>query len=418
MNLLEQLLLNVLFLIVFLLFIPILLELNLYRINRQKHWIYSLSTALAVILCIAFPVEIMEGYIFDLRLVALTLGGLYGSAPTIFFLAGATVLSRFLLVGGSGALATAMVVSVVLIVLLAVRKTYAQAGKRKKIVVGSAVSLFAGALALLNSTLLFGATFSIGFVMGYIAVTLSVTALLLYFYELFHEFVLIHKQVMKAEKMEIVSHLAASVSHEVRNPLTAVRGFLQLMLRKNLSEEQREEYVRISLDEIDRANDIIQSYLLFAKPTAGKIEILNIKEEIDRSLQLLMPLANMNSVEIDKRVDDYFVRGEEKTLQHCLINLMKNCIEAMPSQGKLRIETVRQSDELRLSIVDNGKGMTEEQLARLGEPYFTTKGDQGTGLGMMVAMKIIDSMNGELRVVSKPDEGTEFHIRLPLVGDD
>jgi two-component system sporulation sensor kinase B len=417
LNGLEALLLNVLFLIVFLLFIPILLELNTYSFfNKKKKWILTFSSMLAIICCISFPFEIMDGYIFDLRLVALTVGGLYGGVPAILFLGVTTILIRFVF-GGSGALATLIVVSILSLCLVSGTNFFHHSSRKKKIMVGSFISVFAVLLALLNSVLFFEASFSLLFLFLYVIITICTTSLIIYLYEVFHDNILIHKRVIRAEKMEVVSHLASSISHEVRNPLTTVKGFLQLMLQSDLPVHKRKEFLEIAINEIDRANEIIRDYLTFAKPSPENCKILSMQEELHRTIQIISPFANMNGVEIVKDVKDYSFKGEVQLFQQCLINIFKNCIEAMPNTGKLNIESKEENGKLLLTISDNGKGMTKEQLARVGEPYFTTKGREGTGLGMMVSIRIIESMNGKLSVTSKLNEGTNFYIRLPIVSE-
>ncbi|WP_096200240.1 ATP-binding protein [Bacillus sp. FJAT-45350] len=411
----EQLLLNVLFLIVFLLFIPLILELNGNSfIKRNKRFIVCISALLAIITCMSFPIPIMDGYFFDLRFVAITFGGLYGGISLILFLTGGALVYRFFL-GGSGAYATVIVITILSTLLILLTNKFQNSSRKKKIVIGSSLSVFASLVAILNSTFIFNAAFSSLFIFWYLSITLCTTVLVIYLHEVFRDSVLINKRVIKAEKMEVVSHLASSVSHEVRNPLTTVRGFLQMMEQFDLPEDKSKEYMKISIDEIDRANDIIRDYLTFAKPSPENIQTLSIRKELHRTIQLITPLANMNGVEITTKIDDLFIKGEEQFFQQCLVNITKNCIEAMPHNGTLSIEAKEENGELLLLIADTGKGMTKEQLERIGEPYFTTKGREGTGLGMMVSMNIIETMNGKLNVTSKLKEGTNFYIRLPIV---
>lgn len=414
LNFLNELLLNTLYLLLFLLIIPLLLELNLYRFYAKRRWLFSLSVATAILLCLWTPVEITEGYVFDLRLIALCIGGLYGGLPTITILIGWTALSRYLLIGGSGALATLIVLVILWFVLVKVHPLYQQAAKKKKTIIGSAVSLFAAALAFVNSVLVFNASFHLLFIVLFLIITVSVTALIVYLFEVSNEHIIMNRRIIRAERMEIVSHMAASVSHEIRNPLTAVRGFLQLMQSNKITEHQLRQYTNIALEEVDRANDIIQSYLIFAKPTVGQVKPLSIKDQIERALHIIEPLAHMYAIDIKVRIEDHPILGDEPTFQQCLINLIKNGMEAMHERGVLRIETSLIEGELLLEITDQGKGMTPEQLARVGEPYFTSKGHEGTGLGMMVAMKIIEAMRGKLTITSKLGIGTTVKIRLPV----
>ncbi|MDQ0298090.1 two-component system sporulation sensor kinase B [Salibacterium salarium] len=410
----ESLLLNVLFIIVFLQLVPLFLELSKHRFSYyQKRWIINTSSSIGIISCILFPIPIMEGYIFDLRLAALTIAGLYGGILTSV-LSGVTIGFRFF-IGGVGASATIIEVTMLLILLALTTAWFHRSLRKNKLIIGSSIALSAAVIALLNSVFIFGATLDWRFVTMYLVLTWGITVLIIYLYEVFHEYLLINKRVIKAEKMEMVSHLAASVSHEVRNPLTVVRGFLQMIEQEGIPDEKRKKFMRLSMEEIDRADVILGNYLTFARPSPEHTQVLNIEKQIHKTLQIITPLANMNAVQIETYINNYKTRGDEHNLQQCLINIKKNCIEAMPDSGKLRIETSKEESNLILTISDNGNGMTKEELSRVGEPYFTTKGREGTGLGMMAAFKIIETMNGSLNVASVPYEGTSFYIRLPLI---
>ncbi|MGK9184795.1 DUF4084 domain-containing protein [Priestia filamentosa] len=220
----------------------------------------------------------------------------------------------------------------------------------------------------------------------------------------------------KSEKLEIVSHLAASISHEVRNPLTVAKGFMQLFY-EDLTENSKKQFWDIAIQELDRATEIINDYLMFAKPAIENKEMVNIWHELQHAVTIVTPLANMNTVQIHlplrKNKDVFFILGDRQKLQQYLINVLKNGIEAMPNGGNLRVLLHYHHPNLQIDIHDSGKGMTQEQINRLGEPYFTTK-EKGTGLGMMVSFSIIKGMNGSINVTSKPQKGTCFSIRLPL----
>lgn len=219
----------------------------------------------------------------------------------------------------------------------------------------------------------------------------------------------------KSEKLEIVSHLAASISHEVRNPLTVTKGFMQ-MFYEDLTEDSKKRLWDIAIQEIDRAAEIINDYLMFAKPAIENKEMINIWHELQHAVTIVTPLANMNTVQIHsplRKDENCFVLGDRQKLQQCLINILKNGIEAMPNGGELQVRLHHLHSDLQIDIHDFGKGMTQEQINRLGEPYFTTK-EKGTGLGMMVSFSIIKGMNGNIDVTSDPQKGTCFSIKLPL----
>lgn len=411
----EGLLLNVLVLVFFILFVPLILGRIIKSFTRsQKKSIFIISNSLAIIVCISFPITFSEGFIYDLRFVAQIIGGLYGGIPASIILWIVTITYRGIF-GGLGVFSTMIISTVIFVISIFLTAKFQVVSKKKKLMIGTYFSVFTSLLAIVVTTFMFNLPLLTIPDVTHFILQLCTTLIIIYVFEIVRETSIINKRIIKAEKMEIVSHLASSISHEVRNPLAVVRGFLQMMLQTDLPEEKRKDFLKISMTEIDRANDIIRDYLTFAKPSPENIEMIDIKQELERAIEIIKPLANMNCVEINQNIKQFYINGEPQLLQQCLLNITKNCIEAMPQSGKLVIKTKEVNGELIIEIIDSGVGMTEEQLSRLGEPYFTTKGREGTGLGMMAAIKIIELMNGRLSVTSKVNEGTKFQIFIPIV---
>ncbi|WP_084787511.1 sensor histidine kinase [Anaerobacillus alkalidiazotrophicus] len=414
MNEIEPLLLNVLFLLCFLLFVPFFVE----RLSNElapvkKRRIFLFSACVGGISCLLFPINIYEGFQFDLRWIILIFVGLYsGTLGNILIFVAMTMYHFFL--GGDGFYTAMFIGMTILISVYLVRHTYQVLSMKKKLLLSGSLSLFSSIFVLFILSV-YQVTVSSPFVINYLSFMICTTLLVVYLYELILEKTIIDNKLVKAEKMEIVSYLASSISHEVRNPLAVVRGFLQMMDQVDLSSDKRKEYLKISIAEVDRANDIIRNYLTFAKPIPESFDVMNIKDELLRAINIIMPLANMNSIEVEHKIGTFFIKGDPQLLQQILLNITKNCIEAMEGNGKLIIQTTEESGRLTIEITDNGQGMTEEQLSRLGEPYFTTKGGEGTGLGMMVTFRIVEIMKGKLTVTSKVNEGTTFYISFPLV---
>lgn len=414
---LETLLLNVLFIVVFLLFVPLFIERNLKAISKKKKKsLLVLSFSLSIISCMLFPIDLEEGFIFDLRWVGVVVGGLYGGIPVSIILTLVTIVFRAIL-GGGGVYSTIIVGFVLFLVIIFFAEKFSSFSRKRKLLVGFSLSLLNSFLVLFVLYNFFDQSIDNWFSFFYIVLKVCTVTSVIYILDIIEEARLISKRMVKIEKMEVVSQLASSISHEVRNPLAVVRGFLQMMEQSDISTDKRKEFIAISIQEIDRANDIIRDYLTFAKPAMENIEVMDIKKELKRAIEMITPLANLNCIEIHTKIDTYFVKGEPKQFQQCLLNITKNCIEAMHETGKLLIETEENNEKLLIKISDNGIGMTEEQLSRLGEPYFTTKGEEGTGLGMMASIQIINTMNGNLKVTSKVNKGTTFMISFPLISE-
>lgn len=221
-----------------------------------------------------------------------------------------------------------------------------------------------------------------------------------------------NNELQHAEKMEIISELAASVAHEVRNPLQVTRGFLQLLGERSAVSEKA--YIGMALEELDRASGIITDFLTFAKPGAENIKIMSIDEEFRHIEGVLTPLASIHHGQIALDLEpDLYVKGNSSKFKQAFINMIKNSIEALPSEdGRIDVRASRENGQVVIRIRDNGLGMAPEELKRLGEPYFSNK-TKGTGLGLMVTFRIVEAMQGTLTFDSKKGAGTEATVRFP-----
>ncbi len=224
----------------------------------------------------------------------------------------------------------------------------------------------------------------------------------------------IRENLVRTEKLEAVEQMGAAISHEIRNPLTAAIGFVQLLQEQKLPPRKRLEYLTIVKAELESAEQVIQNYLTFSKPALDKIEEINVKKELIQVINILKPTANQNSVEINSNFALLgSIEGDRQKFHQCFLNVIKNAIEAMPRGGQLYIETQYSSTHITIEIKDTGVGMTPEQLQRLGEPYYSTKGSKGTGLGMMVVFSIVRAMEGSVQVKSEIGIGTVFRFSFP-----
>lgn len=218
----------------------------------------------------------------------------------------------------------------------------------------------------------------------------------------------------KSDKLAVVGQLAAGVAHEVRNPLTALKGFLQLLKRD--SNEAQQHYFDIMSAEIADIESIVEEFLLLAKPQAFSYRTVDMRQLLGYVVNLMEPQAAMSRVRITVSgwMDAQAVYCEEGQIRQVLVNVLKNAIEAMSGGGEVRIETtVEQQKWLTIRVSDEGEGIEPERLPRLGEPFYTTK-ERGTGLGLMVSYNIIQNHRGSMSIHSELGKGTEVSIRLPL----
>ncbi|HWL24359.1 MAG TPA: ATP-binding protein [Ureibacillus sp.] len=386
-----------------------------YRFENFKRRTFAIFPIVSLILCMIFPVDTGPYYVWDLRWVPFILGWLYGGyklgIPLLFLM----LFIRFWLNGDNGFYIACITFFSFSIVLFFISKYFSQFSLKYKMIISSSLTFIGLMLSLLVSEQLFNINRGTNLWIQYISIQIIAMVFTNLLWEVIQANFQVLQKLVKAEKLQMVSHLAASISHEVRNPLTASRGFIQ-MLSEETSDQKRKQYTEIALQELDRATEVINDYLTFAKPALEKEEKINVAEEIQHVINIITPLANMNSIQIKLSLledDQYVVKGERKKFQQCLINILKNGIESMETNGKLHVIQTNNQDTIQIDIRDEGLGMTLEQINRLGEPYFTTK-EKGTGLGMMVSYSIINQMNGQITVVSELGIGTCFSIKLPI----
>ncbi|MFC0189501.1 ATP-binding protein [Fictibacillus aquaticus] len=218
--------------------------------------------------------------------------------------------------------------------------------------------------------------------------------------------------LLKSEKVSLIGELAAGIAHEIRNPLTSIGGLVQLI--DELNPEKNAFFKEIILTEINRINFIVSELMVLAKPHAVYFSWFNIIESTRNVIELLQPEVNLRNVAIVFETDDEVIEvyGEKNQLTQVMINLLKNAIEALSSGGYIKLSVAKDGKNVLLTIQDNGIGMTDEQVKKLGEPFFTTKSN-GTGLGLMICFKIIQNHKGTVQVESEQEKGTTFTITLP-----
>ncbi|QPC46130.1 PAS domain-containing sensor histidine kinase [Mangrovibacillus cuniculi] len=217
------------------------------------------------------------------------------------------------------------------------------------------------------------------------------------------------EQLRKSDTLNVVGELAAGIAHEIRNPMTALKGFIQL-LEKSMA-GQHQMYFQVISTELQRIETIITEFLILAKPQAVKFDRVNINDRVKETFDLMNAQALMHNVTMhcDLHADPLFIQGESNQLKQVLINFVKNAIEAMPSGGSLRLRTLVEHNEICIEIKDEGVGIPEDKIKKLGEPFYTTK-ERGTGLGLMVTLNIIKEHDGRMEVESSVGKGTIFKV--------
>lgn len=380
--------------------------------SDRIRWVNLLFYSLSFLTCIVFSTPVADGVYFDLRQVPFIIGSLYAGLSLPLFLI--LMIMRGIVGINYGFWVSTIVFLFITLIFIWGRRWFMRLSANQRIGVSVIFSIMTSLILVLMVLLKQVPIHLTEIWVSFLVVPAIATCFISYTMELIRQNSLMRKQLVKTEKIEAVSNMSASISHEIRNPLTSVKGFLQLLEEDDYPLEKRNQFIKIAIEELNRAEQVISDYLTFARPALDKVEEINVKEELSHVLSVLMPLANMNAVEITQVYNgDVNITGNRQKFQQALINIVKNGLEAMPRGGYLSVETVKSARDVHIIIKDTGHGMDEEQLNRLGEPYYSTKGKKGTGLGMMVTYSIIRAMKGRMKVSSIVGKGSTFHIIFP-----
>lgn len=216
----------------------------------------------------------------------------------------------------------------------------------------------------------------------------------------------------KSDTLAAIGQLAAGVAHEVRNPLTVIKGFIQLF---QINKEDQDKYFDLMLSEIERIEAILQEFLSIAKTDDINTEKKNIYQIFKNVVSLINTKAIMTNIQVELHTEskDIMIECSENQLKQVFINILQNSIEAMPDGGKVSIHIKEINDDgVIIHVIDEGIGIPEERIKRLGEPFYSTK-EKGTGIGLMLSYKIIESHQGTISIMSEVGIGTTVTIYLP-----
>ena len=410
---LETLLLNILFLIFPLLFYVIFFDNRRHFYNTAFLIAFS---AVSMILCMVYPIHLEIGFIFDLRYIPFIIVALYGGYLKVLPLYIVLNVYRFM-IGGEGTIQSLIFSTAIFMIVPLISKKFLRVNTQKRIFIGITAALFTMGLYLTTLSTFFDELTKEFWLLSFYSVTTHVGVIILnlLMVEKVLDNIKNRENFLHAERLHVMSELSASVSHEIRNPLTVTNGFLQLLKGSKTVTSDEKMYIDYSLKELERAEQIVSDFLAFAKPQSENMVYSNLHEEFIYVKNILMPYARMNQVDIEGDFTNTLnLKYDKNQMQQCLLNLFKNGIESMKEKsGTLHIEVYDLEQNIIITVKDSGVGMTNEEIQKLGKPYYSTK-KEGTGLGMLMVYGTISKVKGKIDVDSKKGIGTTFTITIPV----
>ncbi|WP_177186511.1 ATP-binding protein [Paenibacillus sp. CF384] len=216
----------------------------------------------------------------------------------------------------------------------------------------------------------------------------------------------------RSDKLKVIGELAAGMAHEIRNPLTTIKGFLQLAYQHDYKDIHK--YHPMIMDEITRVSELTSEFLQFSKPNLSQMKTEAIRSCVDRALSIMGTEIEREGHEliVDYPEHPLYVRIDKDKIVQVLVNLFKNAIDAMDDIGRIGVKIYGMENGVFIELSDTGKGMSEDTKAKLFEPFYTTKA-QGTGLGLSISHKIVQDHGGRMEVTATSPAGTVFTIMLP-----
>ena len=229
----------------------------------------------------------------------------------------------------------------------------------------------------------------------------------------------LQEAIRRQEKLAAIGGLAAGVAHEIRNPLSSIKGLAAYFADQFAQGSDAREAAGVMIQEVDRLNRAVTELLAFARPTDLKRQVVDLKPLVTRSIQLIQTDASNQNIDVQLNLADTLcaVWIDPDRLAQCLLNLYLNAIEAMDSGGVLTVVCRQNLNRVQIIVTDTGQGIPADAIDKIFNPYFTTK-NKGTGLGLATVHKIIEAHQARLEVKSVPGRGTEMIMHIPCHIDD
>lgn len=379
--------------------------------TRKVQFIATLYCFFSLLICFSFSYPLTDSILLDLRNIPFVIGALYiGLGP---YLGLTAIIIRSFYGIDLGFWVTVSYYAIFSLILWRIHPWFLEKNREQRVAIAIAFIFIMGIyqttplLFMLDGYAILDVSFAFLFLQP-----LGV-GMITYFLEEVDKFTIYRQQLITLERQGVVEKMGAAISHEIRNPLTAAIGFVQLLHNDSISADTKRQYLSIVKSELQSAERVIQDYLTISKVDLETENTILVNKALNQVIQMLIPLAQNRSVEIITDFsEESLVIGDSQKFHQSLVNIMKNGIESMSSGGILTVATEATPTNVVITIKDTGSGMTDEQLSHLGEPYYSTKGNKGTGLGILVVFSVIRAMNGNIHVESEVGIGTTFELNF------
>jgi len=227
-----------------------------------------------------------------------------------------------------------------------------------------------------------------------------------------------YKELSKQERMAEIGNFSMMIAHELKNPLGIIKGAIDIIAKEGVKAEVSRTMMGYIQDEVKRLNRLVEDFLSFARPNPAHKSFVDMNHVMNKIVNLI-PLPEFKEKEITLTVqlaeDIAEVNVDEHQIYQAIVNIFNNAIQAIPHQGEITVKTESAPNGIRITIMDTGVGISDEEKEKIFEPFFTKK-QSGTGLGLAVVRKIIDNHQGDITITAREGGGTIFSVGLPING--
>jgi two-component system, NtrC family, sensor histidine kinase HydH len=226
------------------------------------------------------------------------------------------------------------------------------------------------------------------------------------------------EQLRRADRLSALGELSAGLAHEIRNPLGSIEGAVQILSRRELAEETRSEFAEMASREVTRLKGLLSHFLEFARPQQPQVLACDIESLLESVTKLASETAKMAQVDIVVETGDRLaqVSVDPEQIRQVLLNLVINAVQSMQAAGTIHLRALRDGDEIRIEVQDEGMGIPDENLERIFDPFFTTR-TGGTGLGLSIAYQIVNRHGGHISARKNAARGMTFSVTLPVASE-